>query len=142
MGMQSEVFFRATLRSTTPELVIDVLSRMISDGEPVAVPDGPLFEGTLWMHMFRRVGHQFPATTMNTLRLDGRGWWHFAALSSFKNYGNEFEHFCDWIAPFVDDVDGAFLGYRRDELADGPEAVHLCRGGTVIWADMVAPPHP
>jgi hypothetical protein len=122
MGMYTEVFARATLKKDVPQEVVDALKVMASgcDEEPVAVlPEHELFQCSRWDLLGRCSSAYFPNTAKSVVATD---WyskqWTFVLHANLKNYGGEIEKFFDWIDPYVESLEGEFLGYELYEDVD------------------------
>lgn len=123
MGMYTELHFNAELRKDTPPAVIEVLQFMLSgEGqEAFTPPEHSLFKTSRWPVMLRMDSYYFAADTHSTLRLDDiAGQYALCIRCNLKNYDGEIEAFVDWIDPYVDAFEGAFLGFSRYEETEDP----------------------
>lgn len=119
MGSFTEFQFGARLPKETPEEVIEALNVMVGNREARRIehaPKHPLFECDRWAHMFTAYSAHFSTRGMAELVwVDTYNSWCLTVHSSFKNYNDEITKFVDWISPYLEEIDGDFLGYHRYE---------------------------
>lgn len=120
MGNYTEIFFRSALRRDVPEDVVNALMYLVGDiSEETALsayplPDHEFFRMSRWGMVGNGGSAYFPVTA-NQLHLDpSSGQWSIFILANLKN-GGEIDAFFDWIDPYCDAVEGAFLGYELYE---------------------------
>jgi len=118
MGTYMRMKFDALLRSTTPQEVVAILTNLVAGQQVDAdrLPDHPLFKTERWDSMLRGSSEYWrqasgPAEVIGLA--DGRTRVSFH--SSFKNYDNEADAFCSWIAPFLDSARGSVVGELETE---------------------------
>jgi hypothetical protein len=117
MGMYTEFHYNAKLSVDTPDVVIDILKRML--GQPydkTATCDHGLFRTERWEFMLRGDSYYFDADTHSTLRFDTVIESYVLCIRcNFKNYDNEIGLFVDWMSQYIDKQPGEFLGFYRYE---------------------------
>lgn len=124
MGMYTEIFFRAKV---TQE-VVPFLNRWINSGaydyytnEPVDAPDAghEFFKCARWMSLAGTNDSYFPMSNGPEFRkaYPAMDWddWVLSLHTCIKNYDSEYEKFFDWIAPYIDEAEGVFIGYTLYE---------------------------
>jgi hypothetical protein len=126
--MYTELHFNAELKRNVPGAVVDVLQYMLN-GVPELLgptPEHALFTTDRWTYMLRSDSYYFSADTHSTLRFDeiSRS-YYLCVRCNLKNYCNEIEHFVDWITPYLDELPGAFLGFKRYESTDQPTLLFM-----------------
>lgn len=120
MGNYTEFHFNARLKENTPDQVLDVLKYMIDDeGEKSELPDHPFFKTHGWELMLQLDTVYFPVEACSVVYARG-----LSIRCAFKNYDNEIELFCNWIAPYLDADDEDFLGFCRFENDNEPELIY------------------
>lgn len=125
MGMYTEFHFNSRLKENTPAEVLEALQWMLAEDKPdvpPALPSHPLFQGKLrckWMLLSD--SYYFDALTRSELEFDDIANQYFLSIRcNLKNYDNEIQKFVDWIRPYLDQEDGAFLGFHRYEETEQP----------------------
>jgi len=128
MGMYTELNYNTELKQSTPTDVIVLLEYMVGERDNFIglLPDNPLFEDTgRWPFMLRCDSYYFDADTHSTLRFDEISMSYYLCIqTNLKNYSAEIENFIDWIAPYIEQHDGAYLGFYRYEESDWPILIH------------------
>lgn len=113
MGMYTEIFVNVDLLENTPNDVINTLKAMCGmehDGQPL--DDKP----SRWGYLFDDGSYCTPRTSVANLTFDRiSNAWSLLGKGDIKNYESEIEQFFDFIRPWVDAVDGEFIGYVRYE---------------------------
>ena len=123
MGMYTEIVTNLDFREDLPAEVIDALNYMSgnTDQRPDNLPDHPLFQTDRWDYMLRCSSYYFVPRSYCDFFQGRIGGWFLSCRSDLKNYGSEIEKFFDWIAPYVDDPEGSFMGYSRYEESNEPK---------------------
>lgn len=134
MGMYTEFHFNSCLKKDTPEEVINVLNYMLwVNEEKPKLPKHELFETDRWQVMLKSDSYYFDADTCSILRYDDIGKEYFLCIrSNLKNYCNEIRKFLDWIHPYLDKLDGDFLGFYRYEETEYPTLIWYRNDGIVV----------
>lgn len=131
MGQYTELWFRAELRSDTPDEVVNVLKYLVGAEGVVDLPDHPFFSKPRWDRLGSHGSVYFP-NVGDSEYIEGdpnRSWepLRVALHGNLKDYGGEIDMFFDWIDPYVDAAEGAFVGYALGEESDGNEITRpLC----------------
>lgn len=103
MGMYTELKLHVKLCANTPRDVMDILNWLLGMGEekPQQMPDHPYFlcERADIVLCGGSSYFEWKQPTLTKLA-DG---WELKAHSSIKNYDSDYEHFLDWIKPYVCD---------------------------------------
>lgn len=101
MGMYTELVFNASLKSDTPEYVINAISFMVGYIEEKP-KDFPLPDGRCeWL--LRGSSCYFEKETEFKFYVDESDKrWRLISNSSIKNYENEIEEFLKWIKPYIE----------------------------------------
>jgi hypothetical protein len=135
MGMYTQLITTVTLKKETPPSVTNVLKYMVALEKPdhEGVPDHPLFETDRWKWMLLTDSAYFPGASTAVFNEERK---ELSSVSSFKNYGSEIEHFCDWISPWVDD------SYRTDPIAisryeEGSRFTFYFANGDKAYSDKI-----
>ena len=123
MEIYTELHFNSKLKEISPEILM-TLKYMIGeiDTSPLILPDHKLFTtDTRWRYMLHTDSSSFDADTHSTLKLNFiENSLYLCLRSNFKNYNNEIPLFLDWIMPYLDKIQGDFLGFYRHEKSDIP----------------------
>ena len=131
MGIYTELHFNARLKEISPEILM-TLKYMIGeiDTPPLILPDHKLFTNdTRWRYMLQTDSSSFDADTHSTLKfnlIDNS--LYLCIRSNFKNYNNEIPLFLEWIMPYLDKIQGDFLGFFRHEKCDIPILIFMKEG--------------
>lgn len=124
MGMYTELNIGVSLRSDTPENIINILEYMLGDIESqVETTPHPLFETDRWHYMLRCDSYYFDGRTDSSMEQDSID--HQFKLNvrcNLKNYDSEIEKFMDFIRPYLETR--GFLGYKRYEEYDDPTLIY------------------
>jgi hypothetical protein len=124
MGMYTELVLNVSLTYGVSEEVVETLSRLVEGSDNWStVPDHAFFRTPRFKWALSSGSFYF--TPYSTSKFEKK---YLSVRSDIKNYNNEFEHFLDWIAPFVSDY---FGGYTRYEEAEHPTLIYF-REGKVI----------
>ena len=125
MGMYTELVFGVRLKSNTPESVLDTIDALVGESEGFSDwPNHPFFGLTrgCWPLMS---GGSYYFNAVPCLKWDRvgdfRGCSSLTFITNIKNYGQEWQHFLDWIQPYSDSEE--IVGYLRYEEADAPSVV-------------------
>jgi hypothetical protein len=128
MGMYTELNCAFELKKDTPDSVMAVLLYMLDqrNPEPEAFPSHPLFTTSRWRMLLTCSSYSFAACESRTaLWLDeADDQYHVMIRSNLKNYDGEIEKFIDWITPYIDGLEGDFLGYSRYEETEIPTLLY------------------
>jgi len=127
MGMYTEIHFNSELNIPKDSVIANVLKYMLGDIKetPKVLPDRELFHTERWNIMLRCDSYYFDADTNSTLRWDKVSKSYYLCVrSNVKNYDSEIEHFIDWINPYCNKYEGAFLGFYRYEENEKPTLIH------------------
>lgn len=123
MGMYTELNIGVSLRSDTPENIINVLRYMLGDPDKPELPDHPLFSTDRWTFMLRCDSYYFDGRTDSSMvRDDIDDEYKLNVRCNLKNYSNEIDLFLDFIQPYLE-TEG-FLGYKRYEEDDDPTLIY------------------
>lgn len=140
MGMYTELALAVKFKLDAPEWFVETLTKMANgwpEGETPAAhsdcPPHPLFETERWWWMLRSGGSSY--FNMHPMVLLERDPINFNPLSltvwtNIKNYGDEWGHFIDWIAPFIGN-NREHIGHRRYEESDHPTLLYALSGRIV-----------
>ena len=75
--------------------------------------------------MLRMDSYYFSADTNSTLRFDDiSNAYYLCIRTNLKNYDNEITEFIDWIKPYLNKLDGDFLGFSRYEETEIPNLIY------------------
>jgi hypothetical protein len=127
MGMYTEFHFNVEMKQNLPEQVVATLAGMCGDQDldHVERPDHPFFQCQRWAYLFRHDSYYFDADTHSTFRFDEiSDAYYLCVRSNLKNYGGEIQHFLDWIPPYLDKLEGDFLGFYRYEQSESPVLIY------------------
>lgn len=128
MGMYTEFHFNTELKNNVPENIINILKYMVGDieNEPELKPKHKLFSTPRWAFMLRCESYYFDADTHSTLRFDNISKSYYLCIRcNLKNYSSEIENFIEWIKPYLNKADGAFLGFYRYEETENPVLIYM-----------------
>ena len=120
MGMYTEIFFRAELVKDLPEEVLSALHSIIGgEDNPQPNPSHPLFDCPRWYWLGNTSSAYFPMMAESVLRQDDYSkQWNLVMHANLKDYHDEIKQFFDWINPYIDAIDGEFIGYSLYEDVD------------------------
>jgi len=139
MGMYTEIRYFGGLKKDVPEHVPHILRFMVGQPvtEPSNLPDHPLFKDTRWAYMLNCDSYYFEADTHSTMRFDDIGeQWQLTVQSNLKNYNDEIAKFIDWVSPYVQAMDGQFVGYTRYEEENNPTLIYHNRGLVAVGGQL------
>lgn len=127
MGMYTHLVLNVTLRSDTPQEVIDTINYMVGNTEvepPKQVHE--LFETERWDFCLRCDSAYFMGETHSsfTNHYDN---WELTVNSNVKNYCHEYSKFLDYIQPYIRFHE--FLGFVRYEEDDNPTLIYNTKDG-------------
>lgn len=127
--MYTALHFSAELKKDTPEMVVDVLNKMVNGKlpfeDPKELPDHEFFKCDRWCFLFTMDSYYFSADTHCSFRFDEiAGAWFLTVTSNIKNYDGEIQKFIDWIMPYVAESTNDFLGYYRYEENREPTLIY------------------
>lgn len=139
MGMYTEVYLAIELKRDTPQEIINVLKFLAEDTHELPfelIPDHPFFKCERWRWLFSMSSAYHPAAVINNFWQDDISkQWLINIHSSIKNYDQEIQKFCDWIAPYVNayvnDINYAFLGFMRYVENEMPTPIFLSPNGII-----------
>ena len=127
MGHYTEFKFKAKLRKDTPDEVINLLKRVLIDGDlglgdKVLFSHEDVFDPGIEHDFFKceRWEALFLSTNWDDEMQGGKmyfdKYWVIDIHTEFKNYGDEIEKFINWIYPFVvGRKKKQYVGYYRGE---------------------------
>jgi len=127
MGTYTELNCAFALCKNTPQQIVDLLLYMTgqSGTEPESLPPRPFFGDTRWDHMLRGASAFFEGDACSTVRFDEySGKYRVTIRCNFKNYDDEIEKFIAWVTPYIDALQGDFLGYSRAETTEVPTLLY------------------
>lgn len=126
MGMYTELHLNCELKKDVSTEALNILQHMLDNAESIGeLPDHPLFRTERWNWMLRSDSYYFQADTHSTLRWDDiSNQYYLCIRCNLKNYDNEINLFVDWITPYIDAIDGDFLGFQRYENDDDPTLLY------------------
>jgi hypothetical protein len=112
MGHYTELKFKAKLRTDTPGEVINLLKRVLIDGDlglddKVLFSHEDVFDPGIEHELFKckRWEALFLSTNWDDEMQGGKmyfgKYWTIDIHAEFKNYDDEIDKFMDWISPFV-----------------------------------------
>lgn len=131
MGMYTELHLNCELKEDVPDSVVAILQYMLRDKPEAEIPELPdhlLFKTHRWSAMLRCDSYYFAADTHSTLRFDDIGNSYYLCIRcNLKNYDDEIKRFVDWVMPYIDGLDGDFLGFSRYEQTETPTLIYLKR---------------
>ena len=118
MGPYTELNCAFSLRSDTPEEVIDTLLFMTGqhDQEPQQLPAHAFFETVRWRQMLNRVSPEFDEETCCNAAVElseTSGRHRVTIRCDFRDYDIEILRFISWITPFIFADKGDVVGYTR-----------------------------
>lgn len=127
MGMYTHLVLNVTLKSDTPQEVIDTINYMVGNTE-VNPPkqNHELFETDRWDFCLRCDSWYFMGETCSSFSKD-LDMWTLTVNSNVKNYCGEYEKFLDYIQPYI--WLNEFLGFIRYEEEDHPTLIYNTKDG-------------
>lgn len=118
MGMYTEIFISADLKSNTPESVIDAL-RGMCDWEHESETLNKM--GSRTKYLFNSGSYYTPNTQCRSLTFDSiANQYSIIGKGDIKNYDSEIEKFFEFIKPYCED---GFIGFYRYEEDREPTLV-------------------
>jgi hypothetical protein len=129
MGMYTELHYNASLKSNTPISILNTLRVMVGDAHREDYLDVDLDVDFLDIgrieYMLRCNSYCFDADTHSTLKYDHIIEAHYLCVRcNLKNYDQEIQRFIKWIDPYVDKLEGSFLGFYRYEEDETPTLIY------------------
>jgi hypothetical protein len=125
MGMYTEIFFRADIKHDADPEVLALLGRWVN-GRPDShdipranLPEHEFFDCPRWENLASNGDAYFPHAYGS--RFSKKDWgkgYSLALHCTLKNYHSEIEKFFDWINPYVDALEGEFIGHSLYEDVD------------------------
>ena len=133
MGTYTEFHFNAELKPNIDKNIIEVLNFMLWESKvfPKQLPKHELFtiKDSRWKTMLVADSSYFSAATYSTLHFDSISESFFLCIrTNFKNYNNEIKLFIGWIAPYLQEFKGDFLGFYRHENDKVPTLIYMPEG--------------
>jgi len=125
--MYTQLHFAVELKKETPGYVIDILKWLESnkDNEPPAISEHPFFKCEQWEWLFWMDSYYFNAPSHSIFKYDDiTNQYVLFIQSNLKNYDDEIEMFLNWIMPYIDALEGEFLGYHRYEEEVYPTLIY------------------
>lgn len=127
MGMYTHLVLNVTLKSDTPQEVIDTINYMVGNTEVEPPKQGhELFETDRWDFCLRCDSAYFMGRTNSTFTKQYDD-WELTVNSNVKNYCGEYEKFLDYIQPYI--WLNEFLGFIRYEEDDHPTLIYNTKDG-------------
>lgn len=125
--MYTEFHFNVELVRDVDVHIINLLANMISTSDlHYEGLSHEFFSCARWRWLFTMDSYYFNADTMSTLRLDKITETYFLCIrSNIKNYDREIEKFVDWIKPYLDAIEGDFLGFSRYAEIEEPTLIYM-----------------
>lgn len=139
MGMYTELSLAVEFKENLPEPVVSALTYMVREDDavprPENLPDHPLFQTERWDWMLRSGGsYYFDARPFCRWEYDDiAGAWFLTFCTNIKNYRSEWEHFVDFIAPYLTYESRKFIGHYRYEEDEEPTLLYADGKGGVEW---------
>lgn len=130
MGMYTEIFVKATLRSDISDIDLEALKWLarMTESEPENLPVHEFFKKPRASQILSGCSyyHQ-PKPTINLFHDGIAGQWFLVSRADLKNYDGEIESFFDWLKTVVEmrGMDKTFIGYYLYEEDDTPTMVFL-----------------
>lgn len=118
--MYTELSIGIRLKVNTPKEIIDILQKMLTaDEEFLTNIIHPLFKTDRWWWMLQSSGSYYFHRQTNTIfKFDKIINSYFLSFTTnIKNYGSEFEHFLDFISPYID-TKGYIGTYQYEEMEE------------------------
>ena len=130
MGMYTELVLNVTIKRDAPADVIRTLSEMaMGSGVTTPAVGHPFFKTDRWSFMLAYRSFYFiPIASTRFEKVQSN--YYLSVRCDLKNYSSEIELFIEWLTPFIDAMDGDFLGYKRCEEDDKPSLLYHPN----IWA--------
>jgi len=126
--MYTQLHLAVELKKDTPKEVIEMLEWLIDkrkEGEQPQTPNHSFFGCERWKWMFWMDSYYFNAPSHSIFKYDDISKQYILFIqSNLKNYNSEIEWFLDWIMPYVDALEGEFLGYHRYEEELKPTLIY------------------
>jgi len=125
MGMYTEIFLRADIKHDADPEVLALLEKWIN-GETwmpptprIELPPHEFFDCPRWDGVASNDDSYFPHAYGAHFgpKQYGKG-FTLALHCTLKNYHSEIEKFFDWINPYVDALEGEFIGHSLYEDVD------------------------
>lgn len=139
MGMYTRFVLNVALIKDVPEQVVNIITQMLhSDQIPAAEGlNDPIFQTdrAVWMLRCSSYYHD-NINNVSFVKDEISNQWKLSVVCDLKNYENEIELFCNWIAPYV--ATEEFAGYRRYEETDVPRLLWFW-DGKPKWYDPIMP---
>ena len=132
MGMYTELSLGVKFKPETPGNIIAAIEIMTqyNYNKPMAPNQHPLFKTDLWWRMLKSKGSYYFDRQPNLIwyyNSNGANWC-LSFTNNIKNYCDEWEHFLNFIAPYVESE--GFIGTLRYEKDDYPKLV-FCKHGNI-----------
>lgn len=129
MGMYTKINIILSIKNDTPKQIKEILESMFQ-GDSVEdmrekfleMPEHKFFESGMRVWFPASGGSFYFTGTVNSKIVyeDIGNKMVLHIDTDFKNYGDEIEHFLDWIAPYIEAGQNEFLGYSRYEETNNP----------------------
>jgi hypothetical protein len=125
MGMYTEFHFNSRLKQGTPDSIIKILKYLNDHSIIIELPNHEFFNSYRWMWLFQSDSYYFDGDTYCTIRYDKIAKAYFLNIkTNIKNYEQEITKFIDFIYPYLDKIEGEFLGFYRYEETEDPTLIH------------------
>jgi len=123
--MYTELSIGFYFKEDTPKKVIDIIEYMVSpekrdeieETEELGLPEHPLFHTERWQWMLNSAGSYYFRRKPSLVWLfdDIKKQWNLSFTTNIKNYDSEWQKFCHWIAPYVEEDEAPIGTYRYEE---------------------------
>lgn len=130
MGMYTELYISASLKSDAPDKVKEII-RLLFDGDnehetdETDLPDHEFFDLHRWRMIGRCSSYYFSPFALSKIHEDDiNGKIYFTSRSDLKNYGGEIGHFLNWIMPYLAESKGEHIGHYRYEEDEQPTLIY------------------
>jgi hypothetical protein len=136
MGMYTELSLGIELKKDTPDIIIDILKKMVMGELFDPKLDHPLFHTDRWHWMLNSAGSYYFDRKPNVIfkKDDITNTYFLSFVTNIKNYTGEWRRFLDFISPHID-TDG-YIGTYMYEEWDDPFLLYN-RSGKIIYKDPI-----
>ena len=129
MGMYTHLVLNVNFATNTPKEIIDTVRYMVGDTdmEP-PVKNHPLFKCDRWAICLCCDSCYFMGHTNTSMTfVECLNEWQLTVNSNCKNYLQEYQHFLDYIEPYIEEK--GYLGFIRYEEDDHPTLIYNTYNG-------------